>query len=556
MSDDKVAKRDQASDGIKTDLSGAQAGIGQDAYRIRYGNGITFSQGIVQNSGADWFGPLNPMAPVAPPEVVGRALDFPSGYNLEITPRPYEPVKFGELRALADAYDILRLVIETRKDQMERLNWAIKARVKADGTSATADDDPVIQEITDFLQFPDGEKEWGTWLRSVLEDMFVIDAASLYCHQTRGGKLLGLEQVDGATVKRVIDDWGRTPDAPAPAYQQILKGFPAVNYTRDQLLYFPRNQRVHKFYGFSHVEQVIMTVNIGLRRELFQLNYYTEGNIPEALVGTPDLWTPKQIQDFQNAFDAMLAGQLANRRRIKFVPGGVAKTFVPTKEVELTGKTDEWFARVVCFGFSISPQAFVSMMNRATAESAHDASIEEGLAPVQAWVKRLIDRVIRRFWPDAFKKVEFVWNDDREVDQVAQSQVLGKYVEDGIMKANEARDVLGLGPDPVGDKLRVKTGTGMVLIEVNDDAPTAGEQHEATQANAAASLEARTKLAAAGKDPNGNDVQPGKQGEPGGGGSKTPAADDKQAGGAAEKAAGTFLRKNSYWKQPRKGHRH
>lgn len=480
--------RAERGGGKATDLSGPT-----DAYRIQYQWGSNGnSQGIVQGNGADWFGPLNPMNPVAPLEVLGRQLDFPSGYNLELAPRAYEPVKFADMRGLADSYDLLRLLIETRKDQMERQTWTIRPKTKANGEDACDPEDPVIEEIYEFLQFPDGDKEWGPWLRAVLEDMLVIDAASIYCHTDRGGKLLGLEQLDGATVKRVINDWGRTPEPPIVAYQQILKGFPALNYTTDQLIYAPRNMRVHKFYGYSPVEQVIMTVNIALRRQVFQLQYYTEGNIPEALVGTPDLWTPKQVQDFQTAFDAMLSGQTANRRKIKFVPGGVAKTFIPTKEVELTGKTDEWLARVCCFAFSISPQAFVAQMNRATAESAQNAAIEEGLVPVQAWIKRIMDKVIRRFWNRT--DIEFTWEDDREVDQKVQADVLTRYTEAGIIEINEAREELGKEPAPEGKGLRVKTSTGYVLVAVNDDAPTAGEAHEAGQVAAQANLDAKTEL--------------------------------------------------------------
>jgi hypothetical protein len=49
------------------------------------------------------------------------------------------------------------------------------------------------------------------------------------------------------------------------------------------------------------------------------------------------------------------------------VPGGVAKTFIQTKEPDLKGPFDEWLARIVCFAFSISPQALIQQMNRATA---------------------------------------------------------------------------------------------------------------------------------------------------------------------------------------------
>ena len=43
---------------------------------------------------------------------------------------------------------------------------------------------------------------------------------------------------------------------------------------------------------------------------------------------------------------------------------------------------------------SISPQAFTAQMNRATAETAQEAALAEGLAPIQNWVKRLVDDVI------------------------------------------------------------------------------------------------------------------------------------------------------------------
>ena len=34
-----------------------------------------------------WFGPLQPLAPMAPPEVKGRQFDYPFGANLNYIPR-------------------------------------------------------------------------------------------------------------------------------------------------------------------------------------------------------------------------------------------------------------------------------------------------------------------------------------------------------------------------------------------------------------------------------------------------------------------------------------
>jgi hypothetical protein len=85
--------------------------------------GVNFSY-----TGPDWFGPLPPMQSIAPLEVAGRVWDFIPGYNLTTQPRFAEPIDFNTLRALADSYDPLRLIIERRKDQMTRLPWTIRVK--------------------------------------------------------------------------------------------------------------------------------------------------------------------------------------------------------------------------------------------------------------------------------------------------------------------------------------------------------------------------------------------------------------------------------------------
>lgn len=426
--------------------------------------------------GADWFGPLKPMTPIAPPQVAGRAWDFPPGYNLSQTARAYEPIGFGMLRALAESYDLLRLVLETRKDQLCRLGWSIHPKgfdAKRKSSKIKDADQAKIDELTKFWKRPDGQNTWRSWLRTGLEDLWVLDAPAIWCERNRGGKLLSLQWIDGATIKVVIDDWGRTPQPYKEgaatvypvAYQEQLKGFSAVDYTTRDLLYRPYNRRSNKVYGYGPVEQIIITVNIALRRQMFQLSYYTEGNVPESLIGTPESWTPDQISAFQQNWDAMLTGNLAQRRHAKFVPGGIAKTFIQTKEVDLTGKTDEWLARVVCFCFSTSPQPFVSMMNRATAETAGDSAKEEGVEPAKQWVKEIVDEVNEREF--GAEGLEFTWAEEVEVDQEKQTNILMKRVEDGAITLNEARIELGQDPfeNPAANQLMVKTTNGYVPIE-------------------------------------------------------------------------------------------
>src|SRR5215469_1292732 len=415
---------------------------------------------VVTGDAGGWFGPLAPMPPQAPAEVAGRQFDFPSGYNLVTRPRAYEGTSFAELRALADSYDLIRLVIESRKDQIERLAWSVRAR-QPGGPQA----DPRITAISALFACPDGVHPWPTWLRLVLEDLLVIDAPALYLRRSRDGTLCALEPLDGATIKRVIDDWGRTPQHPEPAYQQVLKGLPAVDYTTDELLYAPRNPRLHKVYGFSPVEQVQMTVNVALRRQIWTLQYYTEGNIPEALIGVPDTWTPDQIRQFQGYWDSLHEGNTAQRRHAKFVPGGVAKTFIPTREPALKDPFDEWLARVVCYAFSVSPQPFVQQLNRATAETAQDAALAEGLLPLKTWVKQLCDRVIAREF--AAPDLEFAWNDDQPSDPAKVASIAVDYVKAGIKSVNEVRAELGLDPLPAGVAPDVRSQPNQALVRFN-----------------------------------------------------------------------------------------
>lgn len=449
--------RDNQSSGRVTSLVNAN-----NPYQLNY----RFNQdaGIVRGTGADWFGPLNPIAPTAPEQVKGRILDFPSGYNLNIQPRGYEPVTFGQLRAFADSYDLLRLVIETRKDQIARLQWNVVVRDHAKKRAKDPELLDKIERIERFFVRPDGVHFWPDWIRMVMEDLLVLDAPAIFRRRTYGGDLYALEPIDGGTIKRVIDDWGRTPQFPSPAYQQVLKGFPAIDYTTNDLIYRPRNIRTHKIYGLSPVEQIIMTINIGIRRQVWQLQSFTEGNIPEALIGTPSTWTPDQIRSFQDWFDAMLEGNTGERRRARFVPGEVAKGYVPTKAGELFGQAEEWLARVVCYAFSVSPQPFIAMMNRATAETAQETAALEGLAPIQQWVKGLMDSIII----DDFgvEDLEFQWFDEEELDPNIKSQILDREVAAGLLTFNEARAEKGLDPFDHEDANRpmFKSATGYAPI--------------------------------------------------------------------------------------------
>src|SRR3989440_5800162 len=221
-----------------------------------------------------WFGPSAPPPQVAPATNPVRSFDYPVGVNVQFAPRSDEPVTFEQMRNLGDEYYLLRIVIETVKDRICAKPWQF--RVKGSGTAqrlkpsnnsiqrtaeavlfygginSTAstgsrpgesapqkhwvhNDLPLeqrIERLTQFFRMPDREHTWQKWLRALLEDLLVIDAATLYPQRTKGGEIFRLAVIDGATIKRVIDPMGFTPEPPAVAYQQVIKGVLAKDLTR------------------------------------------------------------------------------------------------------------------------------------------------------------------------------------------------------------------------------------------------------------------------------------------------------------------------------------
>lgn len=327
-----------------------------------------------------------------------------------------------------------------------------------------------ISKLTEFWRKPDGEQPFSTWLRALLEDLLVLDAPALELRHNRAGEIIGLDVVDGATIKVLIDDTGRRPQPPAPAYQQIIHGRPWRLLTTDHLLYLPRNKRPHKAYGFGPCEQIVMTINIGLRRQVMQLQHFTEGNVPPGLLNAPDGWNAEQIRQFQEWFDSILAGNTGTRTRLIWAPTGAK--YQPFKEAPYKDEFDEWLGRIVCYAFSLPPTAFTPQVNRATAQSAQETAFEEGLAPLARWVKRLVDGVIQDRM--GYTDLEFVWSDVRSTDPKDQASILDIYVKDGIFTLNEARDTLGLAPVEGGDQPMFQTAQGPVALDVALAAKRAG----------------------------------------------------------------------------------
>ena len=442
-------------------LTAPNAAQGGALSRFRTWLGI---QILGADAGRVLFPPQQPLQPIAQsPEqfAAGRPWDYPVGYNTRVMPRDGQPVSFAMLKNLAVGYDVLSIMIGRIKDKVVSQNWTVGPKDEKKGKPDKRSD-----EVRAFLEFPDKEHAFDDWCRMLLDQVIMYDAPAIWMRPTRGGDLYSLEIIDGAMITPKIGPDGRTPSPDmGPAYQQVIKGMPAVDYIKPlprgiappedpsgipfpELLYKPKNPRVDSLYGFGPVEQIITTVNIALRREAFLLSYYTDGSAPNLLCQVPKEWNPDQISKFQNWWDSQLSGNLPARRGTRFVPAGVVP--YDTKEKALTDETDQWLVRIMCFALGLNPMPFIKQMNKGQEKTHHDEAAAEGFEPWLEWTANLLTSIIALKF--GYSDICFRWKEDEETDMVARATIDKIMVDAKIYHPDEIR--MQRGDEPMPDDMR------------------------------------------------------------------------------------------------------
>ena len=385
------------------------------------------------------FGPGEPIRPTTPQESPRRE-QYDVSRNINWTPRAEEHrvVTYSQMRALSRLSGVLRTVIEKRKDEIKGLDYEIS--IKPGYETAVADPEEEVRQVTRFFEKPDLETPFDQWENALLEDLYVIDAPALYKERDRLGRFRSLQTIDGSTFKVLVNDAGRVPNAPQLAYEQVIYGLPHTGYVKpmkglnpfitprrvlatdmdrevftnyEELYYRPYNVSSDGVYGFSHVESIIMTVEVSLRRDTSFKEWFKSGNVPAGFMPVPNTWSPDQIIQFQNDFNAALAGDLAARSQLVAFPGvGTVQIMNP---LTFDSVFDQWLARIICARFNVSPIPYVSQINRSVGEEMEEASRDEGLVPMMQflaqWYCDIIDNCLEKPY------IQFKWNPGQNYDK-------------------------------------------------------------------------------------------------------------------------------------------
>lgn len=395
--------------------------------------------------------PSLPAAPVADPLV----FQYTPGVNLIAQPRAgFDLLPFTQLRQLADLCMEIRLPIELLKREVRALEWDVAPRQGSTKGDVT-DQAKAGRELFARL---DGVTPFDSWINMLVEEVLVVDAVTVYPQHNRAGGLMGFDLVDGATIRPLIDLRGKIPAPPVPAYIQTIRGLPVGQWNRDELWYMPYNTQVRSPYGLPPVELIVLMVNTSLRRALFQMAYYTAGNIPEALVGLPSDWDIDQIEAFQEYWDALLAGDAEKLRRLKFMPTSGGRSSAGAlhvhefKRPDQDTSRDEWLLRVGCWAVGVSPAEFglvpgTGLGGAGFAQGQSDVQYRMGLGPMAQYIKGFCDRALLVVGLD---DVEFKWVSLKPAeDALKQAQVDEIYIRSGVRSPQGVAEDRGFGDDMV-----------------------------------------------------------------------------------------------------------
>lgn len=336
-----------------------------------------------------------------------REFSFTPGWNLIPTPRAEGGmVRFDEMRALALACWQFRVAVNYRKKQMRGLRWEIAPK-EAKTPTAKKKYQTDIDRVKAFFAKPNpiDNLRFGEWVGQAIEEMLIVDATVFFKYPTKDGKSLhALVQIDGATIKQIIDDFGHVV-----GYQQILFGYPATQYptydpaTRSAVIrdsdelsgrisYIVMNPSVDNVYGTSTLEQLRPTIDIAIRRTARQLAWYQDGTVPDSFIEAPDGWIPEQITAMQRIYNELYSGNEILRSQMTLLPHGA--NYTPTKAFAYSKEESEEIVSIICASEGLPRSIFTSQTNKATSEMQRDEAQDTGFSPIKMVFKDFLDDII------------------------------------------------------------------------------------------------------------------------------------------------------------------
>ncbi|QQE80924.1 phage portal protein [Alicyclobacillus sp. SO9] len=420
-------------------------------------------------------GNFSPGAPISPYNEVGTPpviTPFQVGQNIFAVPRQMTGVGFDTLKNITSKWDVARLCIEVRQDELRNLDWDIVVdEDEVDNADLYKEE---IKQAKKFFMHPAQGYDTDDLVMMSSDDWLRYDALAMYRHRTRNGKLGELEVIDGTSISPLIDGRGGIPRGDAPAYAQWAWGLPWTWLRQRDIIYKPHHPQPSTRYGLPPAEWVLLTANTDVRLQWYFLTYFTEGGVPEAFVNAPpDVQDPKQVKALQDAYDATISGTRGAHHKVKWIPPGAKAELVNKAnfDVDFAG----FMLAKGCASYKVQPAqiGFTEKVNKSSGDTQRDITDLRSIIPSTKYYQSIFNQILREDFNMPYARFKYL-NVEEEEDQLKLAQTRQIYIQTGVYSPDEVRLKLGEEVDskhPVGRALY--TRTGVVFL---DDGTAGGVQ--------------------------------------------------------------------------------
>lgn len=489
----------------------------------------TGGQGLAQQSGweavalprpGDAFGSmLGPAAPLLPSPIdpvsaiSGRAeprkFQYQVAYNLNLT---QQEVPWSVLRSLAEQCDIISRAITIRTSDISKMEWSFT--LSSDAIQRIMTEENVshakaakigrerfgdkIDELTAFWRnpYPQSDKGWNQWITESAWNILTFDGWAIYPKYNLGGKVIGFDIIDPSTIKLLLDDRGDQPRPPAPAFQQVLWGFPRgeftaspdsdvdgeyytgvnsdASYKTDQLSYFIQNRRTYSVYGFSAVEQAIPAATLYLERQRWMIEDFQAGTMPMTFMKTDSTeLNHLKLAEFERVFNDKLVGSSEERHKVKVLPKGFDPIVAPSMSERYKPEYDEFIIKRIASIFGVAPSQLgvVARAGLGGGKGAHDGEEQSAETvssrPMENYIVECINSLCRRYLgmtTDLTFNLNF---DTSSENEEIQAKAYQTSLSSGVLTLNDIRGEMGqpLYDMPEADEPFIMTPQGPVFLK-------------------------------------------------------------------------------------------
>lgn len=409
--------------------------------------------------GLSWGPPFPPGRPLDPfwgYRRPPRTWDYAIGENIQLVPR-WNRISFITLKSLIDSYYAAQIAVRHLINDVRSLDYQF---VPPENVLEDVSED--VAKAEEWMRYPDGVQPFRAWVAEYLQDVLRYDAGTLYIRRNKLGEPIALEVVDGTTIIPLIDFFGRPPrddvdqatldkikeiggtfhGTKVPAYLQIIEGMPWVWLTLDDIIYQPINPLPESQYGLAPMEAVLLQANTDIRFQWHFLQYFTEGSIPAGFMeAPPDLSDPRQVEEWQRHWDAIMLGDQAKLQQIRWVPAG--SRFTPVKDQKFDPDFVLYLMRCTAAAFGVVPNdlGFTDDVNRSTAGVQVDVQFRVGTLPLIRHIEDLLNAFLREHL-HLKARIQFdTGQGSSHRLEVAQTHDI--YIKNGTLSPDEVRMSLG-----------------------------------------------------------------------------------------------------------------